>query len=460
MIKQIKMRFIRGVGNRIGNAAGMLCVFGALVSCNQQDMAIKEALRQAGDNRGELEYVLEYYKDNADKLACARFLIANMPAHYSYAGNAIDSYYAIAKQVFADTVLTPEQQRDSLLAVTDRSFADLPNHTVPDTRIITADFLIRNIDAAYRQWKECPWARQAAFSEFCEYLLPYKAVELQSLDAWRDTLQNRFTDGVRNMEPDDEQYGTAMGVADIVRGEVQNKMQRNGLYTRSGLPLLRADLLPVQTFGNIPDYALVGALALRSAGVPTALYETPVGARDVAATRWFAILDDRGQLQTTEWDVSSGIGWEFFPYERGPKVFQMTYAMDARRLEYKKNAKYQHPFELARKDVTNKYFLTANLELPVEGSIRRQLKDRYVYIASAVRDSVDWCIVDFGRMHHGKACFDNMGREVMYRGFGYDGHGLIPITDPFILHKDCSVEYVDCDSVSAAGYDYWRNNTI
>lgn len=40
MIKQIKMRLIRGVWNRIGNAAGMLCVFGALVSCNQQDMAI------------------------------------------------------------------------------------------------------------------------------------------------------------------------------------------------------------------------------------------------------------------------------------------------------------------------------------------------------------------------------------------------------------------------------------
>ena len=75
------MRLIRRVGNRIGNAAGMLCVFGALTSCNQQDMAIKETLRQAGDNRGELEYVLEYYKDNADKLACARFLIANMPAN-------------------------------------------------------------------------------------------------------------------------------------------------------------------------------------------------------------------------------------------------------------------------------------------------------------------------------------------------------------------------------------------
>ena len=46
---------------------------------------INQVLRQAGDNRPELEAVLAHYADEPEKLAAARYLIANLPAHYSYA---------------------------------------------------------------------------------------------------------------------------------------------------------------------------------------------------------------------------------------------------------------------------------------------------------------------------------------------------------------------------------------
>lgn len=39
----------------------------------------------AGDNQGELEKVLEHYAGEPMKLEAARFLIENMPGHYSYA---------------------------------------------------------------------------------------------------------------------------------------------------------------------------------------------------------------------------------------------------------------------------------------------------------------------------------------------------------------------------------------
>lgn len=451
------------------------CAILLLTCCGRESASIRYALRQAGDNRPELESVLSHYVDEPEKLAAARYLIANLPAHYSYAdSDAIHEYYNYAARILSDTILTPEQQRDSMLAVTDSLYADLKNHTIPDAQIIKADYLIKNIDRSYAQWQTCPWASQLTFDEYLEWLLPYKAVELQELDAWRDTILAHFSDGLNHPIKNDVEYNTTVGVADMLRNEAQNKMHRNGLYTRSGLPLLSAYLLPRQTFGNIPDYALTAVLLMRSAGIPAVLDETPVGSRYTAATRWFVVLSDRGEQLKSEWDLSTGISRDFFPYERGPKVYRNTYLVNKERFEYQQNSKYKYPFDLGKQDITAVYFLTSDLSLPIDKSTKKQLTDRYVYIASAIRTGGDseasssdnrpepsgWQIVDFGKMKHGKARFDNMGREVLYISLGYDGEKLIPITAPFILHKDRSIEYVSADTISSPFLDKWKNNAL
>ena len=126
-----------------------------------------------------------------------------------------------------------------------------------------------------------------------------------------------------------------------------------------------------------------------------------------------------------------------------------------------RKAKYKYPFELNRQDMSSHYLLTSDLSLPIEGSARRHLKDKYVYIASAVRDySNPWQIVDFGQLKQGKANFRDMGREVLYTVMGYDGKGLVQISDPFILHKDGSIEYVSADTISSPSLDKWKNNAL
>ena len=68
------------------------------------------ALDFAGSNRSELESVLEHYKDEPEKLAAAKFLIENMPAHYSYKSNEIDGYYAVAlknQKVYVSILFLP-----------------------------------------------------------------------------------------------------------------------------------------------------------------------------------------------------------------------------------------------------------------------------------------------------------------------------------------------------------------
>lgn len=429
-----------------------------MISCCNN---LHDALDSAGPNRVELEKVLNHYRlvdRNKEKMLAARYIIENLPAHYSYASNEIYDYYRYAERILDDKSLTPEQQRDSLLIETNLKYRHLTGVTVPDAQIIRSDYLIDNIDKSYNQWKTCPWASQLSFNGYLEWLLPYKATELQELDHWRDTMSAHFGNGLREPVKNDVEYNTTMGVADMLRNEAYNRLKRYGLYTTSGLPLLEASLQVHQTFGNIADYALTSVLIFRSAGIPAVLDETPVGPRNVAATKWYVVLSDRGEELASEWDLSTIIGGGFFPYERGPKVFRNTYIINEDRLRYMNRAKYRYPFELAKTDVTSKYFLTSDIQLPLERQQRRKLKDRYVYIASAVRDSVNpWRIVDFGMVKHGKACFKDMGREVLYSVMGYDGTSLVQLTDPFILHKNGKIEYLNTEDINSTDLNKWKN---
>jgi len=365
-------------------------------------------MSQAGPNRSQLESVLNHYRtadDNPDKLRAAEFLVENMPAHYSHAGTGSD--------------------------------------TIPDAQVIKASYLIDNIDKAYEQWTTCPWAEQISFDQFLEWMLPYKAVECQELDYWRDSLFARFGPCLERSLKNDVEYGTVMQVAEDMRIEAKRQLGRNHANDSSKY------------------YVTTSVLMFRSAGLPCVMDETPVGPRSNAATSWFVLFGERGDEYKSEWDLSTEIEWGFFPYERGPKVYRNTYAINPERLEYKRKAKYQYPFDLCKKDVTTHYFLTTNISIPVKRTVLRGLKDKYVYIASAVRnDTHPWQIVDFGKLSHGNACFKDMGREVLYVIMGYDGKELIPITEPFILHKDESIEYVSADTISSPRLDRWKNNAL
>ena len=232
------------------------------IGCSKHS-PVADVLDSAGSNRTELEAVLNHYRtvdNNPQKLRAAEFLIENMPAHYSYAGAQIYEYYDYAARILANKSLSPEQQRDSLLSITDLKYRDLPSHTVPDAQIIKADYLIKNIDTSYDGWVNNDWASQLTFDEYLEWLLPYKATELQELDAWRDTLLAHFGKGLENPIKNDVEYNTTIAVADMLRNDAYSGLHRYGLYTRAGLPLLSAHLQACQTYGDIPDYALTAAV--------------------------------------------------------------------------------------------------------------------------------------------------------------------------------------------------------
>lgn len=60
-----------------------LFLVSAFFSCLPEKTALERALREAGDNRMELEKVLAYYRDDTLKYQAACFLIENMPDQYA-----------------------------------------------------------------------------------------------------------------------------------------------------------------------------------------------------------------------------------------------------------------------------------------------------------------------------------------------------------------------------------------
>ena len=68
----------------------ILLIAGLLEACNASGR-LEYALECAATNKGELEKVLEYYKDEPEKYKAACFLIENMPYHSALEGEELDS---------------------------------------------------------------------------------------------------------------------------------------------------------------------------------------------------------------------------------------------------------------------------------------------------------------------------------------------------------------------------------
>ena len=357
-----------------------LLVFGG---CSKDDIYLHYALKAAGDNKGELKAVLRHYRtEDKDplKLKAAKYLIANMPAHYSYRDTAaINKYYSKALEILG-TGPSPDWQRDTLRQIGDTQFAGITRSVVSDVEVMTADYLIYSIDHAFNQWRTRPWAKHLSYEEFRDWLLPYKVIDRQSLDAWRDTLSDHYSDSLRTIPIDDFERNTIYGAIEIVRNELHSKLSDIGHRViwedRGSIPMRSAATWVRMTYGSCYDYVVMGTAVFRSLGFPAVVDNVPTWGRNSDGHSWYTFLDDRGREQVTINSLIMGAGFQFYPYERIPKVFRNTYEIDHDVVKYRNTAKYVHPFEVCQKDVTNKYNVVSDIQVETDKVLTKNLKDK------------------------------------------------------------------------------------
>ena len=168
-----------------------------IFSCTKSSTSYKDlyeiALRQAEENRPELEKVIAHYQNQQDslKLEAAYFLIANMLDKYTMTTEGPNPYEPHfdrlheASYVYNDENMGISYARFILDSISANSRFGIEK--LDDITNMTADYLIKNIDDAFREWDKVPWKADYSFDDFLEWVLPYR-VATEPLEDWRTIL--------------------------------------------------------------------------------------------------------------------------------------------------------------------------------------------------------------------------------------------------------------------------------
>ncbi len=409
-----------------------------LVACccsrDTDDHRLEEALRFAGDNRAQLQQVLDHYAGDSLKLAAAQYLITNMPGHYSYADtDSVVSYSRQVGEICARMQGFPfEQIRDSINACASRCGIQKVGKAF-DSRVVTADFLIHNIDEAFRSWQQGRWARHLCFDEFCEYLLPYKAGEMQLLDDWRTRMQGFQCQGLERLDWCDQYAHSALQAAKVVNANLHDLMHpdHGANIEFQNMRMEDAVRLPM---GTCDFYVLMATILLRSQGIPVVVDFTPHWAYRNIGHSWNVVLTNEGR-EVPFTGICTQPGDEHKPDERMPKTYRCTYAQNVELQRLNRREKFVPRLfrNVFMRDVSSHYAKCYDVTLPVNAR-----HGSYAYLA--VYDVGGWAPVAYAEVKQGKATFTDMGYDVLYLPLRYHADGREEVLGPpFVLEHDGSV---------------------
>lgn len=394
-------------------------VFGILVliySCsNDMPTPIQEALKLAGENKKELMKVVKHYRDDSLRLEAAYFLIENMKYHGYYEiedsakYNALfDSIAYCHPQIESDDEVFNFILRSKLVDnmvnryFSSNSIGNYKGSFHSDLQTLDAEFLIENIDYAFKAW-ELPWAKCYTFDEFCKYILPYRYGR-EAPEKWR----KRFYDDFSWIADSTSDAVTAI--------EMINKIFRNKIATSHNLKKLGNNIKVEHLFKGMVVESCegqtgLGVCVLRSIGLPVTTIVMPWWGNRAVGHKMNALLDSTKNWQYfafDDWDPSLELR------DFAPKMF--LYQFD--RLPEEKNM--YHPSLL---DAGSHFQNVKSIFLDVEYS-----KD----INLGIFGNLSWAPISRGQNDLDGIRFEKIGmKNVMFISGIFKNGQLIPSTYPF-----------------------------
>lgn len=391
--------------------------------------AVEHALDAAGANRAELVAVLDHYSDDRDqlKLEAALFLIANMDGHGYTVTALFDGekkevpFDALDYKNFgeAQAALDALEKQHGPLDFSRKKFDK-------DLETITSEFLIENIDCAFRAWRERPWASKLSFEAFCEHVLPYRCSN-EPLDSWRPACMERYADLPEEMK-DPCDIKEAGGK---VSGDVHSWMGFSTLYylhpTDQGF-----DEMSRRHQGRCEDISNMISYALRANAIPCAADYTPYWADRDNNHAWEVLLDANGRGR-------AGLS------NRAAKVYRKCFSIQKNNLACIKNDDEEVPRWLSGKsyqDVTDQYLETTDVTVTLDEAVPDE--QRFAYIC--VFNGGEWKAIHWGSIEGSSVAFSGMGRGIAYLPAFFVDKEIVPAAPPFILGSDGAVRLLDSDS--------------
>lgn len=391
-------------------------LFFFLLSCSTKNEKLSFALQQAGDNREELEKVLNHYKNDSLKYQSAIFLIENM-LYYSYKeGGTLDSVKHLLSDIFVKKDLT-EQERQKGMAL---SRTSQPT-TKQDVKEIKAEMLIENIDYAFKVWQEKPWNKHLSFSDFCELILPYRIAE-EPLSNWRKRYYEKYNPILDSLYKGSDVVKACNLLADYMKTE--------GFYyfVDFGIPRQGADFQFNNRIGTCRDACDIATYVMRSVGIPVTTDMYLYSPEYQIDHEWNVVRDTTGKYLPFWYEQFHAVRDDNFTDKRKKgKVFRMTYGIQKPVNNLQElPVTFRNPF---LKDVTQEYFGYNKVSIPFEGTF----ENAYIGIFTARNG---WLAVGEGEIENKNLIFENIEPFVIYQPLSYQNNNLVPIAHPFMLKKD------------------------
>ncbi|MDR1583890.1 MAG: transglutaminase domain-containing protein [Prevotellaceae bacterium] len=398
---------------------------------------IENVLRQAGENRRQLEKVLKRYSRNpADslKLRAAEFLIANMPDKYS-----------VEYDVPFENLMALYMRLDG---IEDKKFVDkaygLMKHVIKeDIKYITGDYLINNIELAFKMWEEQPWGKDVPFDVFCEEILPYRVAN-EPLENWREKVLAGFAKLNRSFKTQD-------GItAEDACSQVNSQLPRFKLTY--DIPEMNYSMLMTATSGMCDEMTALAVFTMRALGIPVTQDYIPKWPYENVGHTWNSVYSSKGihiSFAGTESNPEWGNNKNKSSLQIN-KVYRRTFAKQ-KNIEADKTDIPPDLHDQYIKDVTHEYFtadtfLLNNGGCKVEIPVKYQpLKNTgYAYLFSKGKDT--WNIIGWGETDTEIVNFGTAGKNILYLPLYYADNIQTPVHYPFFVDSNNSLHILEPDT--------------
>lgn len=409
-----------------------------LTGCRMGGLRIASALKSAGENRSELQAVLDHYRSTGEKLKykAAEFLIGGLDGKFTLDGPFMDYYYYLLDSIHKSR----SYNRYVFEAFNDSIFSEMsivPQVSIKeDLRNISSAFLIKRIDDAFSLWGGID-RYNMEFDDFCEYLLPYR-IGTEVLEDWFTEYRDFFGPDILTGSP-----------VEFSR-TIMDKLPEAHDYSRypKAMPTLKPSVMLYTEGGSCYDYAVAYADAARAYGIPIAVDFTPQWANHSGGHAWCSIVDNYG---TYYWEANQEArpAMENDFWFKLVKAYRRTYYPQSESLAMRLGAgNVPHLLDDACiKDVTDTYIPTVNV---IVDSLFEANKSSFVFMS--VFNNKDWVPIAGAKRLNREAKFEKIGYPAVFLPVYFKEGVISPAQYPLIvdstgIHRRMSPEINNLRSV-------------
>ena len=351
----------------------------ATVSC--ADNRLKEALSYAKDNSHEWEKVLKHYENEPLKKKAAQFLITNMIGYWGPDSTEVfacrkftQEYDSLSRIYQYETSVEWGEKVDSIWEkFGEKVYYGINKKKIFDLQVLKADFIIHEIDLAFRAWNNNIYTRECSFDDFCEYILPYRRRNGALPDQKRAEFYQKYH----------EHFFSQSG-KDFI-DEADSLLYKYNFLTHScfygtRIPILAISQMEYMRHGLCEDRCWFNIMLFSSLGMAAAMDFVPGWANRNGSHSWNVLIvngvsypfepfwdADRWKYKRIYNNKTFDEAWGRF---RLSKVFRRTYGahMDAILKDTQMDIEdIPEVFrDVRKKDVSHEYFDTVNVTLTLQ----------------------------------------------------------------------------------------------